>query len=162
MESIIPKVRRDGKLRIRDRLGNTYTVDYEDGDVKLANTKAGKIVVRNRGVIVSVRKGDDPEYQITFSVHMRQFTSESDLNLCDILDGDGAAKDWVSTGGRGFSDFPNFDYTFTADGAVHGDGADHEIEYPVCIGEWSFSEGDPAKIDVTLAGYRKPIKSGPA
>lgn len=161
-ESIIPKVRRDGKVTVRDRVGNEYEVDYEDGDVKFGGTKAARTVIRNRGVIVGVRKGDDPVYAITFSVHMRQFTSDSDLNLCDILDGTGAASTWRSTGGRAFQDFPNFDYTFLADGAVHGDGADHTVEFPICVGEWQFSEGDPNKIEFSLEGFGGYTKGGPA
>lgn len=162
MESVIVKVRRDGKLKVTDRVGNTYTVDYEDGDVKHAASKAARTVIRNRGKIKGLRKGDDPVLQITFSVHFRQYTSASDLNLVDIIDGVGPAATWVNTGGRAFQDFPCYDWTFTKDGSVHGDGADHEIEFSICEGEWQESEGDPTKIEVTLSCYGGYTTTGPA
>lgn len=161
-ESIIPKVRRDGKTKATDRVGNTYTVDYEDGDVKFAASKAARTVIRNRGKIVGVRKADDPELQVTFSVHARQFTDGDDLNLCDILDGTGAAAAWVNTGGRAYQDFPCYDWTFTLDGSVHADGADHEAEFKIGFGEWQFSEGDPSKIEVTLTILGGYTTTGPA
>lgn len=161
-ESIIPKVRRDGKLKVTDRVGNTYTVDYEDGDVKFAAAKAARTVIRNRGKIVGVRAADDPVLQITFSVHLRQFTSGSDLTLCDIVDGTGAAATWVNTGGRAFKDFPCYDWTFTKDGAVHGDGADHEVEFRIAEGEWQESEGDPDKVEFTISVYGGYTTAGPA
>lgn len=143
-------------------MGNTYTVDYEDGDVKFAAAKRARTVIRNRGKIVGVRAADDPVLQLTFSVHARQFTSISDLNLCDILDGTGSAATWVNTGGRAFQDFPCYDWTFTADGAVHGDGADHEVEFKIATGEWQFAEGDPGKIEVTLEVFGGYASTGTA
>ena len=160
-QSTLPKVRRDGSTSVADTAAHTYAVGYEDGDVSFSNDKAARIVVRNRGVITTVRKGDDPVLQISFSVHMRQFTDGGDLNLCDILDGRASASAWTNETSIYAGEFPSFNWTFQVEGTTP-DGADHTALFKACIGTWKFSEGDPNKIDVTLECHGGVTFTGPA
>ena len=73
-ESTVVKVRRDGTLTLSDGTGTpvTYTVAYENGDVSFdGGSKADRIVIRDRGTIVGLRKGDDPVPSLRFAVPMR-------------------------------------------------------------------------------------------
>ena len=116
--------------------------------------------MRDRGVITTVRSGDAPVIQVSFTVHMRQFTDAGDLNLCDILDKRGSAASWGNTSGV-YSDFPSFNWTFAVEGTT-ADGADHTAVFANCIGTWKLSEGEPNKIEVTLEVHGGITYTGPA
>ena len=82
--STAPKVRRDGKITLKD--GTTPTpislvVDYEEGNFSFEQTKADRTIIRDRGTIKSVRKGDDQPLTGSFTIYMRQFTVQV-LALC--------------------------------------------------------------------------------
>lgn len=159
-ESTLPKVKNDGTLTVTNAAAASYTVAYEDGDCSFAAEKNARIVVRDRGVITTVRSGDAPVPTISFSVHMRQFTDAGDLNLCDILDRRASASAWANTTGV-YSDFPSFNWTFTVEGTTP-DGADHTAVFANCVGTWKLSEGEPNKIEVTLECYGGITYTGPA
>lgn len=160
-ESTLPKVRTDGTLKVTNAAAASYTTSYEDGDVSFGNEPRARIVVRDRGVITTVRQGDQPVLQVTFSVHARQFTDAGDLNLCDIIDKRASASAWGNTSGVVATEFGCFNWTFTLEGTT-ADGADHEAVFANCIGMWKFSEGDPSKIEVTLECYGGVTFTGPA
>ena len=162
-QSTLPKVRRDGSIVVADSAAHTYTIGYEDGDVSFKKDKAARIVVRNRGVITTVRKGDDPVIQLSFSVHMRQFTGGTDVNLCDVLEGTGkvATIPWVNSTAIYAAEFASFDWTFQVEGTTP-DGADHTAVFRACVGTWDFAEGDPNKISVTLECHGGVTFTGPA
>ena len=86
--STAPKVRRDGKITLKD--GTTPTpvsleVAYEEGNFSFDQTKSDRIVIRDRGTIVSVRKGDDQPITGSFTIYMRQFTSASAGSVLDFI-----------------------------------------------------------------------------
>lgn len=159
-ESTLPKVRQEGTTTVVNGAAASYTVAYEDGDVGFGAEKNARIVVRDRGVITSVRSGDAPVIQVTFSVHFRQFTDGADLNLLDILDKRGSAAAWTNTTGI-YSDFPSFNWSFTVEGTTP-DGADHVATFANCIGTWKFAEGEPDKVEVTLECHGGITYTGPA
>lgn len=161
-ESTNVKVKRDGSLVVNGAGGGeTYTVDYTDGDVKFTNAKNARVVIRSRNTIRGVRAGEQPVLQITFSVHFRQFTDGGDLNLLDIIDRRGAAAAWTRVGGANFIDFPTWNYVFSVEGST-SDGADSVATFATCEGDWALSEGDPDKVDITLSCYGGITFTGPA
>ena len=149
--SVIPKVKRDGLITLTDGT-STYTVSYEDGDLSFDKTKTSRVVIRDRGVIVGVRKGEDAVLSLSFSVHMRDFTDATSLNLIDVLDNTGAASTWTTTGGSGFEQFM-LTTSLTVEGDSHGDTADAVATFSKCLYEWSFSEGDPNKVSCKAEIY---------
>ena len=62
------KVRRDGQLVLKDGTGSPVqlTVAYEEGNISLDNlvNSDAQTVVRDRNIIVSVRKGDEEIFHI--------------------------------------------------------------------------------------------------
>ena len=147
-ESTVVKVRRDGTIKLKDGSSNTYTVAYENGDLSFdGGSKADRIVIRDRGTIVGLRKGDDPVPSLTFTTMMRDFHDNSAGSLIDFLDNSGPVV-LTSSGGTGYEQFL-VDIEFTVEGTSHGDSNDHVATAAKCLCTWSFSEGDPNTISVT-------------
>ena len=152
-ESTVVKVRRDGTIILKDGGGNTYTVAYENGDLSFdGGAKADRIVIRDRGTIVGLRKGDDPVPSLSFTVMMRDFTNASGGSLTDFIDKTGGSSGTTSTGGAGYEQYL-IDIEFTVEGTSHGDSNDHTATASKCLCTWSFSEGDPDTISVTAEIY---------
>ena len=59
-ESTSVAVRRDGTIKIKDGSTNVYTVAYENGDFTYTEEKSDRVVIRDRGTIVGLRRADDP------------------------------------------------------------------------------------------------------
>ena len=159
-ESTVVKVRRDGQIQFLDGSGSpkAYTVAYENGNLSFGRDKADRIVIRDRGVIVGSRKGDDPVLTITFDVHMRSLTTSAstDLTICDVMDNSGnvASIPWVKASAA--HEEWNLNLKLTIEGTDHADAADHTATFAACVFTWSFSEGDPNTISVTaecMGGY---------
>ena len=151
-ESTVVKVRRDGTIILKDGGSNTYTVAYENGDLSFdGGSKADRIVIRDRGTIVGLRKGDDPVPSLSFTVMMREFHDNSAGSLIDFLDNSGPVS-LTSSGGTGYEQFL-IDIEFTVEGTSHGDANDHRATASKCLCTWSFSEGDPDTISVTAEIY---------
>lgn len=115
-DSTVVATRRDGTIKIIDGAGtpNEYTVAFETGDFTFAEPKADRVVIRDRGAIVGLRKGDDPVITGSFSVHMRSLTDTTADNLLDNIYNRGFNGSLVSTGGDGFEQFLQ-SIEFTAD-----------------------------------------------
>ena len=151
--STVPKVRRDGTITLTDSgASNTYTVAYEDGDFSFSRTKAARIVVRDRGVIVGVRNGDAPVMSLSFTVHLREFTNSTADVLIDVLEETGAAASWTSVSSGAFEPYM-LDCKLTIEGTDHSDQADATITLSKCLFEWDVSEGDPDKVSVKAEVY---------
>ena len=127
----------------------TYTVAYEDGDLSFSKDKDARIVIRDRGNIVGVRKGESPVLSGSFTVHQRDFTDASALTLVDMIDGTGAASGHTSTGSGAFEHFM-VDLKLEIEGSSHGDTADGSVSFSKCICIWDFAEGQPNKISVSF------------
>ena len=151
--STVPKVRRDGTITLIDSgASNTYTVAYEDGDFSFNRSKAARLVVRDRGVIVGVRNGDDPVMSLSFTVHFREFTNGSSDVLIDVLEKTNGAADWTSVSSGAYEPYM-LDCKLTVEGTDHGDGADPVLTLSKCLFEWDVSEGDPDKVSVKAEIY---------
>lgn len=148
--SVVPKIMRDGTLTVTSGGSPvTYTVAYEDGDLSFSKDKDARIVIRDRGNIVGVRKGESPVLSGSFTVHQRDFTDASALTLVDMIDGTGAASGHTSTGSGAFEHFM-VDLKLEIEGSSHGDTADGSVSFSKCICTWDFAEGQPNKISVSF------------
>jgi len=145
----------DGEITIRDGTGspNTFVVAFEDGDFSFSDDKTERIVMRDRGTIVGLRKGDDSVATFSFSVYQTDWTDSSTLNICDVIDKTDSASAWTSTGGSGFEQYL-LDVIVKVEGSDHGDSGDHKLTLTKCHLSWNFSESkDGNKIDVTGECY---------
>lgn len=105
-ESTVVATRRDGTITIKDGASNAYVVSFEVGDFSFSEPKADRVVIRDRGAIVGLRKGDDPVISFSFSVHMRSLTDTTADNLIDNIYNRGFhAGALTSTGTTGFEQF---------------------------------------------------------
>ena len=79
--SNIPKVRRDGSITLEDGSATTLVINYEEGNFTFDNiaseAREDQTVIRDRGVITTVRKADQQPLTGSFSAYFRQFTSDT-------------------------------------------------------------------------------------
>lgn len=163
-ESTVVKVRRDGTISIKDGAGSplTYTVAYENGDFAFGVDKEGRIVIRDRGAIVGLRKGDDPVNSLSFSVHFRAMAiTGTNATLLDVIHRTGAWAAATSTGGTGYEQFL-VDVVMTIEGTDLGDSADHTATFTKVLLTYDFKEGDPDVINVKGEVYGTVTRTGPA
>ena len=155
--STAPKVRRDGVIKLRDGTTPTpvsLTVDYEEGNFSFDQTKADRIVIRDRGTIGSVRKGDDQPITGSFTIYMRQFTSASAGSVLDFINKTGSYSSNVSSSSTVSTDEYAINIVFEVDGDAVGDtDGDTIATFDTCICTASFSEGDPNTINVSFECY---------
>ena len=157
-DSTTVKVRKDGTILIQDGAAHTYTVAYEDGDFQASWPKRDSMAIRDRGTIVGERQGDQALGSLSFTCHMREFTSVS-MTIIDVIDKVQGWSDATSTGGTGYESFMH-KLTFTVDDIVSG-VADHVLIFGKVKLSWAFAEGDPNKVSVTGEVWAAPTKTGP-
>tara|TARA_R100001086_G_scaffold241241_1_gene168022 strand:+ start:6111 stop:6611 length:501 start_codon:yes stop_codon:yes gene_type:complete len=149
--SQVVKVRRDGTLKLQDGSGSPVTleIDFEDGNFTANNLAAeeDRIVIRDRGTIVGLRKGDDQVGSLSFSVHMREFTNAGAATLLDFCNGTASGSALTSTGGSGFEQFL-CSVHMQIEGTNHGDNADGQATFSKVLLTCDFSEGDPDVLNV--------------
>ena len=155
--STAPKVRRDGVIKLRDGTTPTpvsLTVDYEEGNFSFDQVKSDRIVIRDRGTIKSVRKGDDQPITGSFTIYMRQFTSASAGSVLDFINKTGSYSSNVSSSSSVSTDEYAINIIFEVDGDAVGDTeSDNIATFDTCICTASFSEGDPNTINVSFECY---------
>ena len=129
-DSSVVATRRDGKITITDGAASSYEVVFEVGDFASAEAGADRVVIRDRGAIVGLRKGDDPVLNISFSVHMRSLTDTTADNLMDRLYNRGfhSGSPLSSTGGDGFEQFLQT-VVFEVDTSAVGSGKTYTATY---------------------------------
>jgi hypothetical protein len=143
------KVRRDGQIVLKDASTATVslTVAYEEGNLSLDNlaNSDAQTVVRDRNIIVSVRKSDQEPITGSFSFFFRAFTSSDVGSVRDFITGENAYSANVSTGAAGVPFVEHFcvDLQFTVEGTDLGDAADHVATLSKCLCTLSMAEGDP-------------------
>lgn len=145
--SNVVKVRRDGQITLTSGGGSpvTLTVDYEDGNftADLLGAEEDQIVIRDRGTIVGLRKGDDQVGSISWSTHMREFTNAGASGvLLDFINGTQAGSALTTTGGAGYEQFL-CTVKMTCEGTDHGDSADAAVQFEYVLLTADFAEGDP-------------------
>lgn len=155
--STAPKVRRDGKITLKDGTSPTpisLEVAYEEGNFSFDQTKSDRIVIRDRGTIGSVRRGDDQPITGSFTIYMRQFTSASAGSVLDFINKTGSYSSNVSSDSTVSTDEYAINIEFEVDGdAVGDDDGDTTATFDTCICTASFSEGDPNTINVSFECY---------
>lgn len=155
-DSTIVATRRDGQIKIVDGAGtpNEYIVSFEAGDMSFAEPKADRVVIRDRGAIVGLRKGDDPVITGSFSVHLRSLTDSTADNILDNIYNRGFnAGGLTSTGGDGYEQFLQ-NIVFTADTSAIA-GKVYTATFSKCLLEMgSMSESaDGDTIEISFECY---------
>ena len=143
------KVRRDGQIVLKDGTGTpvTLTVAYEEGNLSLDNlaNSDAQTIVRDRNIIVSVRKSDEEPITGSFSFFFRAFSSSDPGSVRDFITGENAYSANVSTGASGVPFVEHFTCTleFKVEGSDLGDSSDHVATLEKCLCTLSMAEGDP-------------------
>ena len=161
--STAPKVRRDGVIKLRDGTSPTpvsLTVDYEEGNFSFEQTKSDRTIIRDRGTIKSVRRGDDQPITGSFTIFMRQFTSSSAGSVLDFINKTGSYSGNVSSSSAVSTDEYAINIIFEVDGDAVGDSdGDTLATFDTCICTASFAEGDPNTITISFECFNGVIYS---
>ena len=156
--SNLPKTRRDGVITLRDATGTLLQVAFEEGNITFDTPKAAQTVIRDRGTISTVRKGDDePSASGSFSANFRQFTDGSEAgSILDFINKTGNYSTNVSTGSTGtpFVEFYCIDIVYECDATSLGDDAATSATLAACVVTASFSEGDPSSFTLNFTSYQ--------
>jgi len=154
-ESTIPYTKRDGMIIFSDAGAvNTYTVEFEPGDlsVTVPGTATTAILDRGSQTNVVLRKGDDAPCELSFSCYLRELGSADHATLLDIAtyrEGSYVADNWVSTGE---TEVFTVDVTVIYSGAAFG-AADEEAVFGKCEVRANYSDGDPSTVSVTITSH---------
>lgn len=157
--STLPKTRRDGVITLSDATGTPVTLEiaYEEGNVTFDTPKAAQTVIRDRGTITTVRKGDDePSATGSFSAYFRQFTDGAEAgSILDFINKTGFYSSNVSTGNSGtpYVEFYCVDIQYQVDATSLTDTETHEATLSKCVCTASFTEGDPSSFTINFTCY---------
>jgi hypothetical protein len=152
-------VRRDGTIKLKDGSTNVYTVAYENGDFSYTEEKSDRVVIRDRGTIVGLRRADDPVLSFSFTVHFRELTNASSDSIIDFIMQTGAAAAYTSAGGNGYEQYL-VDIEFDVDKtAVGSEAVAHRATLSKCLLTYQVSEGDPDSISLTGECYGGIVRS---
>ena len=157
--STLPKTRRDGVITLKDGTGTPVTLEvaYEEGNLTFDTPKAAQTVIRDRGTISTVRKGDDePTASGSFSAFFRQFTDGSEAgSILDFINQTGNYSSNISTGSSGtpFVEFYCIDIVYECDAQSLGDDAATSATLTKCVCTASFTEGDPSSFTLNFTSY---------
>ncbi len=177
--SNIAKAPKDGHLMLFDNAGagggNTFggaTVSYTGARIREISADLGskpeQLVGRCRGDVISVRMGDNPIIEISFTMPFYQFTNEQQDALIDALDGDGnitrvAGSNWTKD--VAWIEHWNTGAQFTAEGTDNGDDADHVATLRGVVWTWEFTESENALTEISVTGrsydYANKAFTGP-
>ena len=154
--STIPKVRRDGALKLMDQGGaTTLTIEYEEGNFTFDVAKDDQTVIRDRGTISTVRKGDEQPISGSFNAYMRQFTDIPEAgSVLDFINQTGKYSGNTSTGlsGTPFVEHYSIDIEYKVE-ATALEGLDHTATLSKCVCTVSFAEGDPSAFSISFTSY---------
>jgi hypothetical protein len=162
--STVPKVRRDGKITLKDGGSASLEVAYEEGNLTFEITKSDQTVIRDRGVITTVRKGDDqPAATGSFSAYMREFADQTNAgSIIDFINKTNAYSGNTSATSSGvYVEEYSINIEFDVEGTDFGDDGDHKAVLTQCICTVSFTEGDPSMFNLSFTCYGGVTLSGP-
>lgn len=157
--SNIPKVRRDGVITLQDGGAVTLDISYEEGNFTFDNiaseAREDQTVIRDRGVISTIRKGDQQPLTGSFSAYFRQFKSGTAGAVLDFIQKTGAYSGNASTGSSGtpYVEFYCINIKYNSDGTAVGDDTDSSVTLERCVCTASFSEGDPSTFTINFTAY---------
>ena len=144
--------KRDGTITIKDNGANTMVVTFDVGDFTFTEPKADRVVIRTRGAITGLRKGDDAVGSCGFSVHFSEFTNAAATTLMDFCYQRNAASAYASTGGTGFEQFL-VTVEYKCDKTALGDASGAQAILDKVLLTCDFSEGDSSTLSVTGEVY---------
>lgn len=156
------KVPKDGHLMLFDNGGvgggNTFggaATSYVGARIREISVDLGakeeQLVARVRGAVVSVRKGDEPIKEISFTMPFYQFTNEQQDALLDVLNNTGNINGtWVAD--VAWIEHWNTAAIFTAEGTTQGDTADHTAEFHGIVWTYEFTENENAFTEIAVTG----------
>ncbi len=154
--STVPKVKRDGTIILADGGGNSLTVAYEEGNFTFDFAGDDEIVIRDRGVISCVRRGDEQPTGGSFSFYMRDFTDSEVGGVRDFITKQGAYSSNTSTGDSGVPKLDHYAITISLeiDSSLDGHtGTNSKVQLEKNVCKFSFSEGDPNTYNITFTTY---------
>ena len=131
--SSIPKAKKDGVIKLLDGTTPTaveLTVAYEEGNFTFDNiaseAREDQTVIRDRGVITTVRKADQQPLTGSFSAYFRQFTSGTAGSILDFISKSGSYSSNTSAGSSGspYVEFYCIDIKYNSAGNTGGLGDD--------------------------------------
>jgi hypothetical protein len=162
--STVPKVRRDGKITLKDGGSAVLEIAYEEGNLTFDISKADQTVIRDRGTIVTVRKGDDQAAATgSFSAYMREFADQT--NAGSIVDFINKTNNYSGNTTATSSGIYVEEYAvhieYQVEGTDFGDDADHKVTLNTCIATVSFTEGDPSMFNISFTCYGPVTLEGP-
>ena len=166
--STVPKMRRDGKIRLADGTGSPVTLEvaYEEGNFTFTPTKAAQVIIRDRHAITNVRRGDEePSASGSFSIYLREFTDSAQAgSVLDFVNKTGTYASNVSTGASGTPDIEEYciDIEYQVEGTDLGDDADHTATLTKCICDVVFTEGDPSTLAINFVCFGDVTYTGPS
>jgi len=157
--STLPKTRRDGVITLKDATGTPVEliIAYEEGNLTFDTPKAAQTVIRDRGTISTVRKGDEePAASGSFSAYFRQFTDGAEAgSILDFINKTGNYASNISTGTAGtpFVEFYCINIEYAIDATALGDDAPTTATLSKCVCTASFTEGDPSSFTLNFTSY---------
>tara|TARA_Y100000401_G_scaffold33531_2_gene24913 strand:- start:8082 stop:8591 length:510 start_codon:yes stop_codon:yes gene_type:complete len=157
--STIPKVRRDGTITLLDGGTDVLDIQYEEGNLTIDNLSSSaredQTVIRDRGSITTVRKGDQQPLTGSFTAYFRQFTSGTAGAILDFIQKTGAYNSNISTAATGtpYVEFHCVNIKYNSDGTAVGDDTDSSVTLERCVCTASFSEGDPSTFTINFTVY---------
>jgi len=157
--STLPKTRRDGVITLKDGTGSPVEliIAYEEGNLTFDTPKAAQTVIRDRGVISTIRKGDDePVASGSFTAYFRQFTDGAEAgSILDFVNKTGHYASNISTGltGTPFVEFYCVSLEYVIDATALGDASATTATLAKCVCTASFTEGDPSSFTINFTSY---------
>jgi hypothetical protein len=158
-ESRITKHLRDGTLRLVSG-SNSYTVKYEDGDMKLDIPGPTVEHYLDRGRLAdelggepSLRYGDDQPMTGSFSCRLRDLGTSAILTASQFISKTGYYMDlWGSTMGPA-GEVKTLDLYWDIAGVTHGDLANRTLLLPWTYISGAVEEGRPNRITFNFTSY---------
>ena len=162
--STVPKVRRDGKITLKDGGSASLEISYEQADLTFEVTRSDQTIIRDRSVIVTVRKGDNqPAATGSFSAYFREFADQT--NAGSILDFINKTNHYSANTSATSSGVYVEEYCinieYDVEGTDFGDDLDHKATLTQCIATVSFTEGDPSMFNISFTCYGGVAYTGP-
>tara|TARA_Y100001973_G_C5205094_1_gene340937 strand:+ start:4400 stop:4900 length:501 start_codon:yes stop_codon:yes gene_type:complete len=154
--STIPKVKKDGTIILTDGSANSLTVAYEEGNFSFDFPLEDAIVIRDRGTISCVRKGDNQPITGTFSFYFRDFTDSEVGGVRDFITKQNAYSANTSTGTAGSPYVEHYciSIKYEIDSSLDGHSSTNSAAtLAKCTCSFSFSEGDPSAFSISFTAY---------
>ena len=164
--SVIPKMRRDASITIKDAGGNSLEISFEEGNFTFTPTKPEQVVIFDRHTISNVRKGpDQASASGSFTLFLRQFTDGSEAgSAIDFVNKEGFYSGNTSTGNTGTPRVEEYcvEIDFDVVGTSLGDDDNHRASLTKCICDIVITDADPMTLQINFVSYGALSYTGPA